>query len=260
MGAGTVGKHAVEFATKYGDDARNDAFMRLGLPGVEVVTTGRNLTQDSRYFRERLAMTDLLVDATQRRDASIPVVRNEWIGLMPPHAVLCDLIVDPYLVDVQPIVVRGIEGIPQGNLDQWEFAPDDPAWDSLPPGVPTTHRRTVVSCYSWPGVRPEPCMHVYGSQLGPLLETLVLGGGVDGVTEQGSFHARALWRGSLRAWLARPGGGHTPDAQVPSGLIPGAPAVDSGEADMTARPGRAVVTPAGRRAPGWRPPAPESGS
>src|SRR5450759_4167320 len=182
MGAGTVGKHGVEFATKFGDDARNEAFMRLGLPGVEVVTTGRNLTQDPAYFRARLAMTDLLVDATQRRDPSISVVRNEWIGLMPPHAVLCDLIVDPYLLDVQPAVVRGIEGIPQGNLDQWEFAPDDPAWDALPSTVPTTHRRTVVSCYSWPGVRPEPCMHVYGSQLAPLLETLVLSGGMGGIS------------------------------------------------------------------------------
>ena len=33
MGAGTIGKHAVEFSTKYGDDARNEAFMRLGLAG-----------------------------------------------------------------------------------------------------------------------------------------------------------------------------------------------------------------------------------
>jgi alanine dehydrogenase len=264
MGAGTVGKHAVEFATKFGDDARNEAFMRLGLPGVEVVTTGRNLTQDPAYFRARLAMTDLLVDATQRRDPSISVVRNEWIGLMPPHAVLCDLIVDPYLLDVQPAVVRGIEGIPQGNLDQWEFAPDDPAWDALPSTVPTTHRRTVVSCYSWPGVRPEPCMHVYGSQLAPLLETLVLSGGMGGITAQGSFHARALWRGSLRAWPAGPDD-DAPDGQVPSGLVPGAPAVDSGEADMTAQPGRASVTEAGqlhagRRSPGLGPPAPRSGS
>ena len=31
MGAGTVGKHTVEFATKYGDDARNEAFIRSGL-------------------------------------------------------------------------------------------------------------------------------------------------------------------------------------------------------------------------------------
>ena len=51
MGAGTVGKHAVEFATKYGDDARNEAFMRSGLAGVEVATTGRNLTRDPDYLR-----------------------------------------------------------------------------------------------------------------------------------------------------------------------------------------------------------------
>ncbi len=265
MGAGTVGKHAVEFATKFGDDARNEAFMRAGLPGVEVVTTGRNLTQDAAYFRDRLALTDLLVDATQRRDPSVPVVRNEWIGLMPPHAVLCDLIVDPYLVDAEPRVVRGIEGIPQGDLGQWEFAPDDPAWETAPPSIPTTHRRTVVSCYSWPGVRPEPCMHVYGSQLAPLLETLVQNGGMNGITGQGSFHARALWRGSLRAWLAGPGGNHTPDAQVPSGLVPGASAVDAGEADMAREPGRAAALPAGqlragRRSPGWRPRSPRSGS
>ena len=46
MGAGRVGTHAVEFATKYGDDARNEGYGRAGLPGVEVVTAGRNLTGD----------------------------------------------------------------------------------------------------------------------------------------------------------------------------------------------------------------------
>jgi alanine dehydrogenase len=209
MGAGQVGKHAVEFATKFGDDGRNEAFMRAGLPGVEVVTTGRNLTRDAAYLRRRLAVTDILVDATQRRDPSTPLVPNAWIGLMPAHAVICDLVVDPYLLEVEPKVVRGVEGIPQGSLDQWEFAPDDPAWDALPPGIPTAERRTVVSCYSWPGVRPEPCMHVYGSQLAPLVETLVQAGGMDGIGPNGSFHARALWRGSLRGWLAgeSPGSG-----------------------------------------------------
>ena len=200
MGAGTVGKHAVEFATKYGDDARNEAFMRSGLAGVEVATTGRNLTRDPEYLRGRLTMTDILVDATQRHDASVPLIPNAWIGLMPAHAVICDLVVDPYLPDNHPPVVRGIEGIPQGNLDQWEFAPDDPAWDRLPPGVPTDHRRVVVSCYSWPGVRPEPCMHVYGSQLAPILETLLRTRGLDGLKPSGSYHERAIWRASLRAW------------------------------------------------------------
>ncbi|MFN8629982.1 MAG: hypothetical protein U0838_06550 [Chloroflexota bacterium] len=57
---------------------------------------------------------------------------------------MCDLSVDPYLLDAEPRIVRGVEGIPQGNLDQWEFAPDDPAWDQLPSGVPTSERRTVI--------------------------------------------------------------------------------------------------------------------
>ena len=215
LGAGRVGRHAVEFATKYGDDARNDAFGRAGLPGVEVVTVGRNLTSDAGYLKGRLAVTDVLVDATARRDPSVPVVPNAWIGVLPGHAVICDLAVDPYLLDNVPPIVRGIEGIPQGNLDQWEFAPGDPAWDALPPGIPTSERRTVVSCYSWPGVRPEPCMHVYGSQLAPLLERLVSAGGLDGIRPNGSYFEQALARGSLRHW---------PEPSGPAALV-GAAAV-----------------------------------
>ena len=202
MGAGRVGRHAVEFATKYGDDARNEQLTRAGLPGVEVVSAGRNLTGDPEYLKARLLMTDLLVDATARRDPSSALIPNTWLALLPKHAVVCDLSVDPYLLDAEPKVVRGVEGIPQGNLDQWEFAPDDPAWDQLPAGVPTAERRTVVSCYSWPGVRPEPCMHVYGSQLAPLLETLVTARGLDGINPEGRYHERSLWRGSLRGWFA----------------------------------------------------------
>jgi alanine dehydrogenase len=219
MGAGTVGKHAVEFATKYGDDARNEAFMRLGLAGVEVATTGRNLTRDPDYIRGRLTMTDILVDATQRRDPSVPLIPNGWIGLMPEHAVICDLVVDPYLLDADPVVVRGIEGIPQGNLDQWEFESGDPAWDHLPPAIPTDQRRTTVSCYSWPGVRPEPCMHVYGSQLAPLLETILRAGGLDGIRPDGGYHERALWRASLRAWLR----GEGASVGVPPPILAGSP-------------------------------------
>jgi alanine dehydrogenase len=217
MGAGRVGRHAVEFAAKYGDDARNDAYMRAGLPGVEVTAAGRNLTGDRDYLKARLVLTDLLVDATARRDPSTPLVPNSWLALLPSHAVICDLAVDPYLLDAEPRVVRGVEGIPQGNLDQWEFAPDDPAWDALPPGIPTGERRTVVSCYSWPGVRPEPCMHVYGSQLAPLLEALVTRGGLDGIRAAGPFHERALWRGSLRGWSA------SGEAET-QGSLPGVPA------------------------------------
>ncbi len=201
LGAGGVGKNAIEWAAKCGDDERNARFMRDGLPGAEVVVVEQNLAGNEAYFRRRLAMTDILVDATARRDTSRPLFPNAWLGWLPAHAVVCDLAVDPYLLDDDPPVVRGIEGIPQGNLDQWEFGPEDPAWDRLPPGIPTAQRRTVVSCYSWPGVQPEACMEAYGSQVTPLLKTLIWYGGLPAIGPGVSFHGRALWRGSLRRWL-----------------------------------------------------------
>jgi len=201
MGAGGVGKHAIEWAARCGDAARNERFMREGLPGVEVVVAEQGLAGNEAYFRHRLALTDILVDATARRDTSKPLFPNAWLGFLPEHAIVCDLAVDPYLLDDDPPVVRGIEGIPQGNLDRWEFGPDDPAWDRLPPGIPTTQRRTVVSCYSWPGVQPEACMEVYGSQVTPLLKTLIWYGGLPAIAPGVSFHGRALWRGSLRHFL-----------------------------------------------------------
>jgi alanine dehydrogenase len=203
LGAGGVGKHAIEWAARGGDEARNARLMRDGLPGVEVVVVEQNLAGNEAYFRHRLALTDILVDATARRDTSRPLFPNAWLGFLPEHAVVCDLAVDPYLLDNRPPIVRGIEGIPQGNLDQWEFAPDDPAWDRLPPGIPTAERRTVVSCYSWPGVQPEACMEAYGSQVTPLLKTLIWYGGLPAIAPGISFHGRALWRGSLRHWLER---------------------------------------------------------
>jgi alanine dehydrogenase len=198
IGAGGVGKHAIEWAAKGGSEARLARMLGEGLPGIEVVVVEQALGRNEVWLQRRLAATDILVDATARRDPSRALVPNAWLGVLPEHAVICDLAVDPYLLDGDPPVVRGIEGIPQGSLDQWEFAVDDPAWDTLPPGIPTAHRRTVVSCYSWPGVDPAACMEVYGSQVTPLLKTLVWHGGTRAIAPGVSFHGRALWRGSLR--------------------------------------------------------------
>lgn len=199
LGAGAIGKHAVEAATKYGNRARAERLSDLR--GVEVVTLGRNMTRDDGFLRERLAVTDVLVDATQRSDPAVPVITNEQVGWLPEHAVICDCNVDPYLLEAVPPTVRSVEGIPQGDLDGWKLSPDHPSWGDVPPSIPSSNRRWVVSCYSWPGVHPRACMELYGDQLAPLVRTLFQRGGVSGLRQNGEFHERALWRASLQTWL-----------------------------------------------------------
>ena len=200
MGAGLVGKHAVEAALKYGSLGR---FARWSAthPPVEVTTIGRNLTGNEAYLRDRFSKTDVLVDATQRPDPTRPLIPNAWIGWLPKHAVVCDLVVDPYVTVRTPPTVRSIEGIPKGDLDQWIFAPDDPGWTkTIPAGIPTTERRVTVTCYSWPGIHPEECMRHYGKQLWPFVQRLLTRGGVEGLSSKGFAVDRSLWRASLRRW------------------------------------------------------------
>ncbi len=208
LGAGMVGKHAVEAATKLGNVERNAAHIQAGGPGVVALTVGRNVSPQPALMEALLRQADILVDATQRHNAAKPVVPNDWLAWLPEHAVVTDLAVDPYTLEADPPVVRGVEGIPQGNLDQYVFAPDDPAWDKLvPPAITSTHRRTTVSCYSWPGIHPEACMRHYAQQLEPLMEALVARG-YAGLSPDGGYFERATFRGSLRAWLKSGRYGH----------------------------------------------------
>ncbi|MBL8095288.1 MAG: hypothetical protein JNL73_14055 [Anaerolineales bacterium] len=201
VGTGMVGKHAVEAATKHGNDERNNATIDAGRAGVVATAIGRNVICNERAMEALLRDADILVDAAQRRDPGRAIIPNAWLAWLPPQAVIADLAVDPYTPDSHPPIVRGIEGIPQGSLDQYVFEPDDPAWcASIPANVPTTHRRTVVSCYSWPGIHPAACMRHYAQQLEPLFEPLIAKG-YDGLSLDGGYFERALCRATLRHWL-----------------------------------------------------------
>lgn len=204
LGTGMVGKHAVEAATKLGNTERNNAHIASGGPGALAIAVGRNITSNPNTMQRLFSQADILVDATQRRDSSQPVVPNAWIDWLPEHAVVVDLAVDPYTLDTTPPVVRGIEGIPQGNLDQYIYHPDDPKWcEKIPESIPTEKRRTTVTCYSWPGIHPDACMRHYARQLAPLMERLVQKG-YDNLSLSGDYFERALYRGTLKAFLETP--------------------------------------------------------
>jgi alanine dehydrogenase len=197
LGTGMVGKHAIDAATKLGNIERNNRHIALKGPGVIAFSVGRNITDCAEQMEPLFRQTDILVDATNRRNPSLPVVQNEWLGWLPPHAVVADLAVDPYLLNNQPVIVRGVEGIPQGNLDHYTFSPDDELWDhTVPSSIPSKNRRAVVSCYSWPGIHPEACMEHYARQLEPLMDVL-LTRPYEALTLEGNYFERALSRARL---------------------------------------------------------------
>ena len=100
LGIGTIGRHAVEAVSNLGSKARRDAYLAARFPGVVVRAVGRNVTGDQATMLELLADADVLVESRgQRDDPSRPLVPNRWLEVMPPHAVICDLVVDPYLLE-----------------------------------------------------------------------------------------------------------------------------------------------------------------
>jgi alanine dehydrogenase len=195
LGAGRVAGHAARAATRYGDPTLREEMVARSVPGVEVTVVDFDLTWHKDYMLQRLERTDLLIDATQRRDVTRPVVPNSWVSALPDDAVLLDLSADPYDFSVEPPRTKGIEGIPHGDLDKWLFRPDDDAWDALDPSVSTANRRTALSCYSWPGLQPRACMVRYGGQLEPVLGLIL----TKPVERWDSEHGTQLERAIARA-------------------------------------------------------------
>jgi len=218
LGVGMVGVHAVQAASRYGDVKLWQTLAKRGTPGVQVTAIDYDLAAREEVMHDILAHTDILVDATQRHDTSKAVVSNEWVGWLPAHAVIVDLSVDPYVCQYETIQVKGIEGIPQGNLDQYVFMPDDPAYERIPECVSTKNRRHTVSCYSWPGIHPKRCMKLYGQQIRPILRTITDRGGVQNINPRGRYFERSIWQAMLSHWVNQlPNPGTTKPGQEDKG-------------------------------------------
>jgi alanine dehydrogenase len=200
LGAGAVGIHVVQAAIHYGNDSVRKKLYSLRVPGVQVTAVDYDLSNHGVFMQQILSRTEILVDATQRPDPSKFVIPNAWISYLPEHAVILDLSVDPYNCDTGPVSVKGIEGIPQGNLDQYVFAPTDPAFENIPGCVNTHYRRWSVSCYSWPGIYPRKCMRAYGAQIQPIINTIIDRGGLNNVNPNGRYFERAIGRALLSRW------------------------------------------------------------
>jgi len=199
LGFGSVGLEAAKALKHY-----SDSFFlnnKSKTPGMIINLYPRSITENPGLLKEELKKMDILVDASRRRDPSQYIVKNCWLENMPTHGVILDLSADPYNTDISPIQVKGIEGIPTGTLDQLVFEPNDPAYDGIPEGVDTTHRRTVVSCNAWPGVDPIGCMTLYSKQLIYFLRELISKDPQKLSIHSDDPYERALVRASLPYFL-----------------------------------------------------------
>jgi len=197
VGAGALGAHTVRAAVRYGNIPLQKRLARSGVPGIIISAVDYDITNHFDVMHDLMSHTDILVDSSSRPDTTRAIIANAWLDHLPDHAIILDLCVDPYQQVGNTFHTKGIEGIPQGNLDQYIFSPDDPAFDNIPGHVPSKERRHTVSCYSWPGIHPTQCMQIYSSQLHPIMRTLVSRGGPADVHPDGNFFERAISRALL---------------------------------------------------------------
>ncbi|WP_366922040.1 hypothetical protein MFMK1_002469 [Metallumcola ferriviriculae] len=173
IGMGNLGIAAGRACFRYGDEKIASRFLNESIPGVVVVYVEKDTTHLTDNLRRIFANTDLLIDASKRRDFTKSIVANDLIGCLKEDAVILDLTADPYDVSCDPIQVKAIEGIPYGTLDKYVFEVDDDEYDMIPTGVKKDQRRVSISCNAWPGVFPEAVMKKYEDQLRPHLDVLL---------------------------------------------------------------------------------------
>ena len=197
MGMGRVGLTAARLAGKYGNNQENKELFQEKTKGVLVNLLPRNITNDKKEMIKILKKTDILVDATTREDATKYIVSNELLGYLKEHSIILDLTADPYLIDVDPVQIKAIEGIPHGTLDKNVIYSDDEEYNNVPDEIKSINRRTVVSCNAWPGVKPKTCMDLYGKQLIYIVQNLIAYSVDDFDLYSNDYFNRAIYRGTI---------------------------------------------------------------
>ena len=90
MGSGEIGKLAANTAIKFTDRP------------VVVSIVGRSVTR-SQTLDPLLKESDILVDASKRHEPWKSIISNHQLALLPEDALIVDLSVDDYDVNISPI-------------------------------------------------------------------------------------------------------------------------------------------------------------
>lgn len=198
LGMGAVAANSAKAFEEFSD---KEFLSENNTRGAIVHMLPRTITQSYERLKNAIEITDILVDASKRLDSTKIIVMNELIEYLPEYAIILDLTADPYNDKVEPIQVKGIEGIPTGTLDKFVVEVDDKMYDSLPKTISSQNRRVVVSCNAWPGVDAEDCMNLYGQQIIPFLD-VVLSKDIESLNMNSkNLYERSLVRASLDYYL-----------------------------------------------------------
>lgn len=184
-------------AKKYGESYK----------GLKVTMLTRSITGNESLLEKEMNKSDILVDASSRRDTSIYIVSNNLIGKTPNHAILLDITADPYDYEKNPPQVKAFEGIPTGTLDHIVFDENDPIYDTLNDNLEEKmnlkNRRVVVSCNAWPGVDPVASKEIYARQMLPILKVLACKGKENLSVDSDDYYERILARSSYSHFLEK---------------------------------------------------------
>lgn len=199
IGLGSVAQWAARALEEVSDEEFLDS--NSNVPGIIIKMIPRTITKDIKQLEKILKDTDILIDASRRSDPSKVIIPNYLLGLLPNHAVIIDITADPYNEKINPIQVKGIEGIPTGNLEKYIIEIDDEIYNTIPKIINSTNRRVVISCNAWPGVDPVSCMTIYGNQILPFLKILLSKRDEELSIQNDDSYERALVRASLSHYL-----------------------------------------------------------